>query len=279
MLRKLPSALTAAVLLLNAAASLPTFGQTLRIAMTASDIPTTTGIPNNGGEGFRFLGFPAFDGLIDWNFTKPDQIAGLTPGLAASWKIDEADHTRWVFSLRDGVKFHDDSAVNADAVIWNLDRIYDEKSPQFDAPASAIVRSFINMLDHYQKIDDRTVAIYTKSPFSFFPYMIPTMLMVSPAQWEKTGRSWPEFAKSPSGTGPFRITKVVPGQFIEMSRNEGYWDTNRIPKLAKLVLIPMPEATTRLCFAVGAAGDQRGRGIVEGERRQFDVGDGSAEPA
>ena len=246
MLRKLPPALIAVALLLNAAASLPTFGQTLRIAMTASDIPTTTGIPNNGGEGFRFLGFPAFDGLINWDFTRPDQIAGLTPGLAAAWKIDESDHTRWIFSLRDGVLFHDGSALTADAVIWNLDRFYNEKSPQFDAPASAIVRSFVNMLDHYHKIDDRTIAIYTKSPFSFFPYMVPTMLMVSPAQWEKAGRSWTEFAKTPAGTGPFRITKVVPGQFVEMSRNESYWDTSRTPKLSKLVLIPMPEATTRL---------------------------------
>jgi len=126
MLRKLPPALIAVALLLNAAASLPTFGQTLRIAMTASDIPTTTGIPNNGGEGFRFLGFPAFDGLINWDFTRPDQIAGLTPGLAAAWKIDESDHTRWIFSLRDGVLFHDGSALTADAVIWNLDRFYNE---------------------------------------------------------------------------------------------------------------------------------------------------------
>ena len=117
MLRKLPPALIAVALLLNAAASLPSFGQTLRIAMTASDIPTTTGIPNNGGEGFRFLGFPAFDGLINWDFTRPDQIAGLTAGLAASWKIDESDHTRWVFSLRNGVAFHDGSMLTADAVM------------------------------------------------------------------------------------------------------------------------------------------------------------------
>jgi ABC-type transport system substrate-binding protein len=81
--------------------------------------------------------------------------------------------------LRDGVVFHDGSALTADAVIRNLDRIYNEKSPQFDAPASAIVRSFVNMLDRYQEIDDRTIAIYTKSPFSFFPYMVPTMLMVA----------------------------------------------------------------------------------------------------
>ena len=165
MLRKLSSPVIAVGLLLSAAAWFPTFGQTLRIAMTASDIPTTTGIPNNGGEGFRFLGFPAFDGLINWDFTRPDQIAGLTPGLAVSWKIDDADHTRWLFSLRDGVKFHDGSALTADAVIWNLDRIYNEKSAQFDAPASAIVRSFVNMLDRYQKIDDHTIAIHTKSPF------------------------------------------------------------------------------------------------------------------
>jgi ABC-type transport system substrate-binding protein len=73
--------------------------------------------------------------------------------------------------LRDGAKFHDGSALNADAVIWNFDRIYNERSPQFDAPASVIVRSFVNMLDRYQKIDDRTIAVCTKSPFSFFPYM------------------------------------------------------------------------------------------------------------
>src|SRR5438034_3056294 len=39
-------------------------GGTLRIAMTAADVPTTTGMPNNGYEGMRFLGFPVFEGLI-----------------------------------------------------------------------------------------------------------------------------------------------------------------------------------------------------------------------
>jgi ABC-type transport system substrate-binding protein len=224
----------------------PAFAQTLRIAMTASDTPTTTGIPNNGGEGYRFCGFPAFDGLIDWDFTHPQQIANITPGLASEWKIDDADHTRWIFTIRDGVKFHDGTDVTVDAIVWNLQRIYDDKSPQFDAAASAIVRSFVNMLDRWEKIDERRLAIYTKTPFSFFPQMIPTLLIVSPTQWEKSGRNWAEFGKAPAGTGPLKITKVVPGQSVEMSRNEGYWDKTRIPKLAKLVLIPMPEATTRL---------------------------------
>ena len=44
---------------------------TLRIAMTAADIPTATGLPNNGFEGMRFLGFPIFEGLVLWDLTEP----------------------------------------------------------------------------------------------------------------------------------------------------------------------------------------------------------------
>jgi len=71
-------------------------------------------------------------------------------------------------------------------------------------------------------------------------------LIASPTQWEKVGRSWAEFAKQPSGTGPFKITKVVLGQYAEMSRNEAYWDKTRIPKLDKMVVYPMAESTTRV---------------------------------
>ena len=79
----------------------------MRVGMTASDIPTTGGIPNNGGEGFRFLGYPAYDALVNWDFKHTDQTADVTPGLATSWEVDEADRTRWTFHLRKGVKFHD----------------------------------------------------------------------------------------------------------------------------------------------------------------------------
>ena len=61
---------------------------TLRIAMTASDIPTATGLPNNGFEGMRFLGYPIFEGLVLWDLTRTDQLAGLRPGLAEKWEQD-----------------------------------------------------------------------------------------------------------------------------------------------------------------------------------------------
>ena len=87
--------------------------------------PTTGGIPDQGAEGSRFCGYPIYDGLVDWDFTHPDQIAGITPGLATEWHVNPDDRREWIFTLRQGVKFHDGTDFNADAVIFNLDRTFD----------------------------------------------------------------------------------------------------------------------------------------------------------
>jgi peptide/nickel transport system substrate-binding protein len=220
--------------------------QVLRIGMTASDLPTTHGIPNNGGEGFRFLGYPAYDSVVNWDFTHTDKLADIAPGLFTAWRIDEGNPLRWICDVRQGVKFHDGSDFTADSVMFNFGRIFDDKSPQYDAPAAPIVRATVSMIDRFEKADDTTIVITTKYPFSFLPYLLTRILIVSPAQWEATGRNWAAFAKNPAGTGPFRITKVVLGQYAEMSRNEAYWDKARIPKLEKMIVYPMPEATTRV---------------------------------
>src|SRR3954454_12501646 len=63
-------------------------GGTLRIAMTPSDVPITTGAPDNGYEGMRFLGFPVFEGLILWDLSQADKLADIRPGLAEKWEQD-----------------------------------------------------------------------------------------------------------------------------------------------------------------------------------------------
>ena len=211
----------------TAAATLPALparaagGGTLRIAMTAADLPSTHGIPNNGFEGFRFAGYPAYDALVNWDLRhNPDQPAQITPGLFTAWKTDETNPLRWIFTVRKGAKFHDGSEFNADAVIWNLRRVYDEKAPHYDAPAAPIVKAAVSMVDTYDKAGDYTIVVTTKYPFSFLPYLLTRILIVSPAQYEAVGKNWAEFGKKPSGTGPFKITRVVPGQYIEMVRNE-----------------------------------------------------------
>ena len=220
-------------------------GGTLRIAMTASDVPTTTGAPDNGFEGLRFLGYPVYEGLLLWDLTRADKPAELRPGLAESWEQDKNDRTKWVFHLRHGVKFHDGSDFNADAAIWNLDRYFKADVPQADPTGGAFARARDPWVANYRKLDDYTVEIGNPRPLSYFPNALAYLFFSSPAQYQKTG-SWVEFAKHPSGTGPFRITDFKPRVSVTLERNDQYWDKTRIPKLDKMVLFPMPEATTRL---------------------------------
>lgn len=226
----------------------PVLAQTsLRIAMTASDIPTTTGMPNNGFEGMRFLGYPIFEGMVLWDLTRTDQLAALRPGLAESWEQVPEDNKTWIFHLRKGVKFHDGTDFNADAVIWNLDRYFNKDSPQFEPPGAGITRARVPLMGSYKKIDDNTVAITTTSPASYFPYMAVYILFTSPASFEKAGKDWGKVATLPAaGTGPFRITKIAPRQAVDLARWDGYWDAAKKAKVDTVVLMPIPEATARL---------------------------------
>jgi peptide/nickel transport system substrate-binding protein len=220
---------------------------TLRIAMTASDIPTTTGLPNNGFEGMRFLGYPIFEGLVLWDLAQKDTLAGLRPGLAEKWEQAADDKKTWIFHLRHGVKFHDGTDFSADAVIWNLDRYFNQASPQFEPPAAGMSRARVPLMGTYKKIDDYTVAITTKTPASYFPYMAVYLLFTSPASFEKAGRDWSKVATLPAaGTGPFRITRVAPRVEADLARWDEYWDVSRKAKVDRVVLTPVPEATARV---------------------------------
>ena len=225
----------------------PPAGKVLRIAMTASDVPTTTGMPNNGYEGARFLGYPIFESLALWDLSRADVLAGLRPGLAERWEQDPADPKKWRFHLRQGVRFHDGAPFDADAVIWNLDRFFRDGAPQAEPAGAAIVRGRVSGVTGYRKIDDRTVEIETVRPISYFPYLTVYILFASPKSFEDAGRDWSRVAASgAAGTGPFRITRFTPRQSVELSRNDGYWDTARRAKLDRILLLPIPEANTRL---------------------------------
>jgi peptide/nickel transport system substrate-binding protein len=228
--------------------TLPARGEDLlRIAMTASDVPTTTGMPNNGFEGMRFLGYPIFEGLVLWDLSRADRLAGLRPGLAEKYEQAADDKKTWIFHLRHGVKFHDGTDFNADAVIWNLDRYFKNDSPQFDPPSAGISRARVPVMGSYRKVDEFTVAITTKEPASYFPYMAAYLLITSPSSFERAGRDWGRVATlPPAGTGPFRLAKVLPREFAELARFDGYWDQGHKAKLDIIRLLPIPDANSRL---------------------------------
>ena len=220
---------------------------TLRIGMTASDIPLTTGQTDQGGEGQRFMGYTVYDSLVEWDLTSAVKPSALVPGLAVSWAVDANDKTKWIFKLRDGVKFHDGSAFTADAVIWNLDKLLKTDAPQFDKRQAAQGKSRIPAVASYKAIDPLTVEITTKTPDATLPYQLSWILMSSPTNWEAQGKNWDVVAQKPSGTGPWKLESgFTPRERAELTPNKNYWDPARVPKLDKLILIPLPEPNTRV---------------------------------
>nr|WP_234910856.1 ABC transporter substrate-binding protein [Rhizobium skierniewicense] len=215
--------------------------------MTASDIPLTTGQADQGGEGQRFMGYTIYDSLIEWDLSSADKPSVLTPGLATSWEIDASDKLKWVFKLRDGVKFHDGSAFTADSVVWNLDKLLKTDAPQFDPRQSAQGKSRIPAVASYKVLDPLTLEITTKTPDATLPYQLSWITLSSPANWEAQGKSWDAVAQKPSGTGPWKMENgFTPRERAELTPNKEYWDKARVPKLDKLVLIPLPEPNTRV---------------------------------
>jgi peptide/nickel transport system substrate-binding protein len=221
-------------------------GGTLRIGMTAADIANTAGIPDQGFEGYRFVGYQLYDALVRWDLSQGERLPDIAPALAESWEVDQNDVHRWVFKLRRGVKFHDGSDFNADAVIWNWDKIRNKEAPQYDTKQAGEVAPRLTAIKSYKKIDDYTVEFTTTQPSSFVLFQLIYVLYSSPAQWDKVGKDWRAFAANPSGTGPFKMSRFIPRERAEYESNKEYWDTNRVPKVDRVVLLPMPEPTTRL---------------------------------
>jgi peptide/nickel transport system substrate-binding protein len=223
-------------------------GGTLTVGMTAGDLPAVTGNPDQGFEGYRFVGFNLYDSLVLWDLSgkDPDTAADIKPGLATGWQIDEADPKRWIFKLRQGVKWHDGCDFTADDVIWNWGYSADEKAPQFNPAQFAQTRPYLVNTVGVSKIDDYTVAYETKVPDALFPYVISYVLLVSPCRAKEVNYDWRAYAENPSGTGPYRFDKATPHQRMELVPNTAYWDKDRVPKQDRLVLVPMPEPSTRI---------------------------------
>ncbi|TAG04374.1 MAG: ABC transporter substrate-binding protein [Betaproteobacteria bacterium] len=232
----------------------------LRVAMTAADIPKTHGQPDQGFEGNRFTGIPMYDALTHWDLSKADAASVLIPGLATTWTVGATDKTKWTFKLRPNVKFHDGSALTADAIVWNVRKVLDKDAPHFDASQVGVTASRMPTLRSARKIDDLTVELTTSEPDSFLPLNLTNLFIASPAHWdaklkavpasvtdaaERAKQAWVAFAADASGSGPFKMAKFTARERLELVPNKAYWDPKRTPTIDRVVLLPMPEANAR----------------------------------
>src|SRR5471030_1805779 len=218
---------------------------TLRIAMTLADIPVTDGAPDQGTEGIRFMGYTLYDPLVACDLSSASDPAKLVPGLATKWYQDPADPTKWIFELRQGVKFHHGAPFTADDVIFSIDRTLNEKSPAFDRIGRSVLIAALWPLVGYRKIDDFKVELQTNGIDTVMPSLLNRFPIASADNFEKVGRDWQAYRKSPSGTGPWKMKAWTPRERAELERNTEYWNKDRIPKTERMLLLPIPDVSTR----------------------------------
>jgi peptide/nickel transport system substrate-binding protein len=167
-----------------------------------------------------------------------DHDMKIIPRLAERWEV-APDGVTWTFHLRQGIRFHDGTPFNAEAVRRNFARVMD--------PVANHKRLVLfDMIDRVEAVDDRTVRIITKYPFGAFE---PTMAHVSaaivnPAVAEKSGKEFGLGADRASGTGPYKIVSWKKDQEIVLERSEDYWGEKG--KTRRIVYRPIPEAASRV---------------------------------
>jgi peptide/nickel transport system substrate-binding protein len=185
---------------------------------------------------FRIV-FNIYDGLVRYK----DGTLEVEPALAESWDISEDGQT-YTFHLRDGVSFHDGSPFNAEAVVFNFERMLNEDHPYHDTGPFPL-SFFFSAVESVEAVDDMTVEFQLGEPYAPFLSNLayPTGLIVSPAAVEEHGA---DFGRNPSGTGPFQFVEWESNNRVVVERNPDYWDG--APGLEAVVFRPITDANTRV---------------------------------
>ena len=183
----------------------PKRGGVLRVVHTST--PSRLD-PHTATSGFdHYVLYPMFDRLVHF-----DANMSPIPGLAESW--ESPDDRTLILHLREGVTFHDGTPLNAEAVIYNLNR-------GLTLPDSAVAVD-IESIESMEAIDDLTVKLNLNRPDSALVLNLSDKagMMVSPTAAERLGD---DFQSAPVGAGPFKFVEYVPGESLKLEAYEDYY--------------------------------------------------------
>jgi ABC-type transport system substrate-binding protein len=190
------------------------------------------------GESF-YIADNVYETLVEF---KPG-TTDIQPGLAERWEA-AANGLEYTFYLRSGVKFHDGTAFNADAVVYSLGRQFKTDHPQ-NSLGPWKYWGYMSMDDIIQdvvKVNDLTVKISLKKPeapfianlaMNFAAIVSPTAAMAAGA----------DFTNKPVGTGPFKFVSWVKDDNIVLERFSDYWGQKAY--LDRVIFKVQPDATAR----------------------------------
>lgn len=229
-------------------------GGDLRIALPADLVSLD---PWNAGDASsRLVGRQVYETLVGYDSSG----LRLVPGLATRWQ-SSADGTVWTLTLRQGVSFHDGTALDAAAVALNFQRALDRGHPargthgRFAAFAARWSADGETVLAAVAAPDPVTVVFTLRSGFGPFLADLadPSFAIVSPRSMQADPDGWmlPGSGR-PAGTGPFQLLPGgwQPGRSLVLERHPGYWRSDegglRLPYLDRLTFRVVPDGAARI---------------------------------
>ncbi len=187
---------------------------------------------------------------------KPGTVE-LEPSLATEWS-SSTDGKTWTFKLRSGVKFHDGTDFDAEAVKFNVDRWWDAKNPQGyrdSGKTYQIWKDFFagfkgdkdSLVKDVTVVDKSTIKFVLNRPFAAFPAAIGSGYfgIASPAAVRKAGAKYGTPGSLAVGTGPFVFKEWISGDRIVLEKNPNYWKAGT-PKVNQLVIRFVDDPAARL---------------------------------
>lgn len=195
------------------------------------------------GESLK-IGHQVFDSLLEYK----EGTTEVEPALAETWTVSP-DGLKYTFKLRQGVKFHDGTDFNADAVVFNYNRWADPKSPykfegdSFDYYDSMFGPVGSRVIKEVKAVDASTVEFTLNTPQApFLQNVAMTCFGIGSPKAIQDKKE--NFKNEPVGTGPFIFKEWKHNDSITLEKNPNYWKTG-FPLVNKVIVRSIPDNSSR----------------------------------
>jgi peptide/nickel transport system substrate-binding protein len=195
-------------------------GGVLRWAVAS--IPTDTLDPSIKWTGWNMRDAGVYETLFSY-----DEDMKLRPELAT--KYEQVSDTEWKIHIREGVKFHDGTPLNADAVIYSLNRVLEPNNSR---------KGEYNFIKSINKDSDYLITIKTNQTYA------PTIASLTDPVTSIVSPNAKDLNNNPVGTGPFKFKSFTKDINLTVEKNNDYW--NGTVKLDGAVIYSVPDEMTRL---------------------------------
>jgi ABC-type transport system substrate-binding protein len=201
--------------------------------------PTILGYPPEMGPNDNYAGVYTMETLWTLN-----SVTGKNQGVVAeSWEIDQKANT-FTLHIRKGIKFHDGTPCNAEAVKWNC---------QLNKDAQKQYYTYIDSMD---VLDPYTLRLNLNHYDITTMTIMASTQMISPTAYEKSGTTadarkiWAR--SNPVGTGPYKLVDYKRDSYLKFTRNDDYWRTGQ-PYIKNVTIQIIPD--TMVASALLQSGD------------------------